>query len=88
MPCDALQPEQEADEAEYILAQEEFELQELISSMEEQQETASQHYGSDDEDYDSIFMECASTTDMQQRPLEEMPHFDASFDDVEEMDMS
>ncbi|KAF2692188.1 hypothetical protein K458DRAFT_240106, partial [Lentithecium fluviatile CBS 122367] len=84
---DALQPEREAEEAEYIIAQEEYELQELIASMEEQQETASQHYGSDDEDYDSIFMECASATDTQLQPQEQTLRFDASFNDADEMDM-
>jgi hypothetical protein len=55
------QPEQEMTEEEYILAQEEYELQALIAAMEEEdgrQEKTSQHYGSDDEDYDEIFMEC------------------------------
>jgi hypothetical protein len=86
----------EANEAEHILAQEEYELQQLIASMEEereqaameQHETASQHYGSDDEDYDSIFMECASTSEMQHRPHERTIHDNARFDDADEMDMS
>jgi hypothetical protein len=88
-PGSSSQPEVEAEEAEYILELEEFEVRELVASMEEQQETASQHYGSDDEDYDSIFMECASTTDTR-RPHEHelVPQFDASFDDVDDMDMS
>ena len=95
-PVHIPQPQQEADEAEYILAQEEYELQELIASMEEeqeqvsmeQQEVSTQHYGSDDEDYDSIFMECASATDARQRPQEQASHHDASFDDVDAMDIS
>jgi hypothetical protein len=86
----------DANEAEHILAQEEYELQQLIASMEEereqaameQHETASQHYGSDDEEYDSIFMECASTSDMQHRPHERRIHDSARFDDADEMDMS
>ena len=86
----------DADEAEYILAQEEHELQELIASMEEQQEyapmeqeeTVSQHYGSDDEDYDSIFMECASATEFLQPPHDQTSQFGVNLNDVDEMDMS
>lgn len=54
--------EREIAEAEYILAQEERELQALIAAMEEEQQVSdnvSQHYGSDDDDYDEIFMEVA-----------------------------
>lgn len=85
----------DADEAEHIFAQEESELQELISSMEEQQEelstnrheTASQHYGSDDEDYDSLFMECALNMDVcASQHNDRLPI--TVLDDVEEMDMS
>jgi hypothetical protein len=57
--------EQETEEADYILAQEEYELQQLIASMEEDrsvQDNASQHYGSDDDDYDQIFMEVTNAT--------------------------
>ncbi len=76
------------DEAEYMLAQEEYELQELIASMEEEHETASQHYGSDD-DYDSLFMECTSTTEPQES-LQQPSQFDTSLDDddVDAMDVS
>lgn len=52
-------------EADYLAAQEEYELQQLIASIEQESETPSQHYGSDDEDYDSIFMACAMTEDVQ-----------------------
>ncbi|KAL6706104.1 hypothetical protein ACN47E_006020 [Coniothyrium glycines] len=50
-------------EVDYIAAQEEYELQELIASMEQENDVASQHYGSDDDDYDSIFMDCANLAD-------------------------
>lgn len=52
-------------EADYVAAQEEYELQQLIASMEQESDTRSQHYGSDDEDYDSIFIECAMTEEGQ-----------------------
>lgn len=57
-----LQSEREAEEAEHIRAQEEYELQALIAAMEEDtaDDHASQHYGSDDDDYDQIFMEYTS----------------------------
>lgn len=55
----APQFEPQMTEADYVAAQEEYELQQLIASMEQESESRSQHYGSDDEDYDSIFMECA-----------------------------
>ena len=50
----------EMTEADYVAAQEEYELQQLIASMEQESDARSQHYGSDDDDYDSIFMECAT----------------------------
>ncbi|KAF2441453.1 hypothetical protein P171DRAFT_336224, partial [Karstenula rhodostoma CBS 690.94] len=58
-------PEQEMEEADYVLAQEEREMQELIASMEEQD--ASQHYGSDDEDYDQLFMEYTDVSALRQQ---------------------
>lgn len=76
-------------EAEYIQAQEESELQELIASMEDDnQDTTSQHYGSDDDDYDQIFMECTVSENIvpQQQRHFESPN--RSFDDVDAMDMS
>lgn len=45
-------------EADWIAAQEEYELQQLIASVEQENEASSAHYGSDDDDYDSIFLEC------------------------------
>lgn len=79
-------PETASDEADYVLAQEEREMQELIASMEEEQDM-SQHYGSDDEDYDQLFMEYTSSPASQQQP---QPHQDnsASFADDDAMDMS
>ncbi|KAF2002689.1 hypothetical protein P154DRAFT_520803 [Amniculicola lignicola CBS 123094] len=62
------QMEPSAEEAEYILQQEQQELEALIALMEEEQtqgDQASQHYGSDDDDYDQIFMECVGGIDMQ-----------------------
>lgn len=50
-------------EADYLLAQEEYELQQLVASMEQEHSSTLQHYGSDDEDYDEIFMECLTSAD-------------------------
>lgn len=76
----------EMTEAEYILAQEEYELQQLITSLEQDQdsETMSQHFGSDDEDYDSIFMECTTMTDEAQQQLQ---YANTRFDETDAMDM-
>jgi hypothetical protein len=60
LPTYAPQSDPEMTEADYVAAQEEYELQQLIASMEQESDTRSQHYGSDDDDYDSIFMECAT----------------------------
>lgn len=85
-------PEQEMTEADYVLAQEEREMQELIASMEEQD--ASQHYGSDDEDYDQLFMEYtdASTMHQQHQQQEELRQNTNAgfvhFSDADAMDMS
>lgn len=61
------QSEREVEEAEYILAQEEYELQALVAAMEDGDvhDQASQHYGSDEDDYDQIFMECTSRENTQ-----------------------
>jgi hypothetical protein len=72
-------------EADYVAAQEEYELQQLIATMEQQEQendAASQHFGSDDEDYDQLFMECAGTIDQQQPQ-----HSEFGFDDMDAMDM-
>jgi hypothetical protein len=75
-------------EADYIAAQEEYELQQLIASMEPENDASSQHYGSDDDDYDSIFMECASTVDepYKQQAHHTSNHFD--YADLMDMDMT
>lgn len=90
MSSSATRPEQQIEEVDYILDQEEHELQELIAMMEQEQDNASQHYGSDDEDYDQIFMECTSAAEPQQLQHQILPNTDAnaSFDDVDVMDMS
>jgi hypothetical protein len=78
-------------EAEYILAQEEYELQELIASMESEQSQDSipQHYGSDDEDYDQIFMEYAPDIDLQsQQPHQVQTGGCGNMDDSDDMDMT
>lgn len=75
------------EEADHIFAQEEYELEQLVASMEEDQglpDTASQHYGSDDEDYDQIFMECTTAADTEQ-PFE---YTNANFQDMDAMDMT
>jgi hypothetical protein len=80
------------EEADYVLAQEEREMQELIASMEEQD--PSQHYGSDDEDYDQLFMECTSVSALRhQHQQRQQPRQDAcasfeNFPDADAMDMS
>jgi hypothetical protein len=82
------QPTQEMTEADYVAAQEEHELQQLIAAMEEQDrenDVASQHFGSDDEDYDQLFMDCAMTTDQQ---YQQQPHQSSmAFGDSHGMDM-
>lgn len=68
LPVYASKQEEDMTEAEYIAAQEEHELQQLIATMEqehEQDDASSQHFGSDDEDYDALFMECVSNLDQQ-----------------------
>lgn len=85
-------PGQEVEEADYVLAQEEREMQELIASMEEQD--ASPHYGSDDEDYDQLFEEYTDMSAVQQQPQQRQePRQDVSarfenFPDADAMDMS
>lgn len=77
-------------EADYLLAQEEYELQQMIASMEHSQDqemVPQQHYGSDDEDYDQIFMECATDFDTQQYQQEPQPH-DSGYRDADDMDMT
>ena len=85
---EAMHPEREMTEAEYMLLQEEYELQALVAAMEEEQEnhdTASQHYGSDDDVYDEIFRECTVDENVPQQPSHP-PQF-ASID-LDAMDMT
>lgn len=88
----AQQPEQEMSEAEYMLAQEQYELEALIASMEEEQmqqeDTASQHFGSDDEDYDQIFMECTHDVDMQPQQAQQTETTFTIYQDPDVMDMT
>lgn len=79
-------PEQVLEEADYLIAQEQHELEELIASLEEEQEVTSQHYGSDDEDYDQIFMEY--TTDAETQQPQQFAHQGFSYEDVDAMDTS
>ena len=78
-------------EADYLLVQEEYELQQLIASMEQEQEQGQdmipqQHYGSDDEDYDQIFMECAA--DVDSRYQQQPQNFNGGYRDADDMDMT
>lgn len=74
-------------EADFIAAQEEYELQQLIASMEQESDARSQHFGSDDEDYDSIFMECASSDDSQYQQQPQTPQHGIQTEDQMDMDM-
>ena len=76
-------------EAEYLLAQEDYELQQLVAAMEQEQNqdtTPQQHYGSDDEDYDQIFMECAA--DVDTRHQQHTQAHDSGYRDVDDMDIT
>ncbi|KAH7084886.1 hypothetical protein BKA63DRAFT_498407 [Paraphoma chrysanthemicola] len=79
------QQESEMTEADYVAAQEELELQQLIEAMEQENDASSQHFGSDDEDYDSLFMECANTVDQQYQQQPQTSH--PAFNDMDGMDM-
>jgi hypothetical protein len=85
------QPEREMSEADYVLAQEQYELDALIASMEEQEkeqpDTSPPHFGSDDEEYDQIFTEWTRDSDFEQQQQQQIT-MDTSFGDGEEMDMS
>lgn len=78
---------QDMTEADYVAAQEEYELQQMIAAMEQQDQendAASQHFGSDDEDYDALFIECA-TVNGQQYQAQQPQQF--GFDNGDAMDM-
>jgi hypothetical protein len=82
------QPTQEMTEADYLAAQEEYDLQQLIAAMEEQDQendAASQHFGSDDEDYDQLFMDCATTSNQQYQ--QQSQYSGVGFADSNAMDM-
>lgn len=72
-------------EADWVAAQEEYELQQLVAAMEQENDKSSQHYGSDDVDYDSIFMECATSTSEQYQ--HQAQHAFGASNDVDMMDM-
>lgn len=84
----AAHPGPETSEADYILALEEYEFQRLIASMDQDRslDNVPQHYGSDDEDYDQIFMECVTNVDSQQpqQPQDSVNYYR----DVDDMDMT
>jgi hypothetical protein len=85
----APQFEPEMTEADYVLAQEEYELQQLIASMEQEQSqdaTPQQYYGSDDEDYDQIFMECAAGADS--RYQQQLQSHDGGYGFADDIDMT
>ncbi|KAF2184266.1 hypothetical protein K469DRAFT_688753 [Zopfia rhizophila CBS 207.26] len=78
--------EEEAQEADFILEQEERELQALIALMENDQghqNASSQYDGSDEEDYDQILIEYMANSDAQQPGFQ-----DPTFDYADAMDIS
>ncbi|KAF1934682.1 hypothetical protein EJ02DRAFT_363145 [Clathrospora elynae] len=85
LPSNAPQHDPEMTEADYVAAHEEYELQQLIASMEQESDTKSQHFGSDDEDYDSLFMEFATTGDERHQQQPQYAHI--GFEGGDEMDM-
>ena len=80
----------DTDIVEQVLSQEDQELQALVSLMEDQddrslpQASPSGEYGSDDDDYDNIFMEALSGLDAHTQ--EDVTKFQTEQD--QEMDMS
>lgn len=81
----------EMTEADYVAAQEDYELQQLIAAMEEQDQendVASQHFGSDDEDYDQLFMDCATTVDQQYQQQPQHPDMEFEHSNGMDMDMT
>jgi hypothetical protein len=77
----------EMSEADYIAAQEEYDLEQLISSMEPGSDANSQHYSSDDDDYDSIFIECAITVDENYQQQSHLAQAIFDKEDVMDVDM-
>ncbi|RMZ66279.1 hypothetical protein GMOD_00005367 [Pyrenophora seminiperda CCB06] len=79
-------------EADWVAAQEEYEVQQLVASMEQESHgpsSPSQHYGSDDDDYDAIFMECAMGVGNEpfQHQHQHQQQAQAAFDTDMDMDM-
>jgi hypothetical protein len=80
-------PATEMTEADHVAAQEEYELQQLVAMREEEEKRSSQHFGSDDEDYDSIFIECATAGDEWFQQQEQLQEQQLGFGSGGEMDM-
>jgi hypothetical protein len=81
------QPGPDMTEADYLLAQEEYELQQLVASMEQEHGSTPQHYGSDDEDYDEIFMECMTSGDQYGQIQQQDANRSSGFAQDTDMDM-
>lgn len=85
--------EQDVDEAEYVASQEEYELQQLVEAMEQEDrenDASSQHFGSDDEDFDAVFMECEQQFQphqYQQQQQSQDPHQNLGGGDVMDAEM-
>ncbi|KAF2471613.1 uncharacterized protein BDR25DRAFT_303119 [Lindgomyces ingoldianus] len=82
-------PEKDMAEVDYVLEQEERELQALIALMEEEQaaqDMTSQHYGSDEEDYDQIFIEYTNVANVHQQDQQQPLQSNARYDDPDAMD--
>jgi hypothetical protein len=85
------QSTQELTEADYVAAQEEYELQQMIAAMEQQDQendAASQHFGSDDEDYDQLFMDCSTMTNQYYQQQPQPSSFGFADTDAMDMDMT
>jgi hypothetical protein len=81
------QPTQEITEVDYVAAQEEYELQQYVAAMEQEDhenDASSQHFGSDDEDYDQLFMECTMMDNHNFQQQTQSSSF--SFTDIDPMD--
>ncbi|KAH8730301.1 hypothetical protein GQ44DRAFT_701137 [Phaeosphaeriaceae sp. PMI808] len=76
-------------EADYIAAQEENDLQQMIAAMEQQEredDSTSQHFGSDDVDYDELLMECATMVDQQNQNQSQL--WGSTYEETMDMDMT
>jgi hypothetical protein len=87
LPHGAPHSDPEMTEADWVAAQEEYELQQLIASMEADADAKSQHFGSDDEDYDEIFMDVAMTADQSWQHQGQQSHSSFGSDEMD-MDMT